>query len=107
MLRILEEQKNRLSKLSNNKVNILICHSPIYLTNEEVLEIIKGFSSEADYTKYFFDGNIQYLGIIEDENSDKEFNREIEVSSSNLKSEIEFERGVKYCENEDFQVPVQ
>lgn len=42
-----------------------------YLTNEEVLEIIKGFSSEADYTKYFFDGNIQYLGIIEDENSKK------------------------------------
>lgn len=43
MLRILEEQKNRLSKLSNNKVNILLCHSPIYLTNEEVIKYIEGF----------------------------------------------------------------
>ena len=43
MLRILEEQKSRLSKLSSSKVNILLCHSPIYLTNEEVTKYIEGF----------------------------------------------------------------
>lgn len=42
-----------------------------YLSNEEVLEIIKGFETNNQYTKYSYDGNVQYLGIIEDENSKK------------------------------------
>jgi hypothetical protein len=37
-----------------------------YLTDEEVLEIIRGFSSTADYEKYSFDGTFQYLGLGED-----------------------------------------
>lgn len=43
MLHVLKEQRNRLARLSEDKVNILLCHSPIYTTNKDVLEYIKGF----------------------------------------------------------------
>ena len=68
-------------------------------------------ATNESYCWYHDDGVIECNNctnfIIEDENSDKAFNREIEVSSSNLKSEIEFERGVTYCENEDFDSAIE
>jgi hypothetical protein len=34
-----------------------------YLTDEQVLEIIKGFSQTADYSKYSYEGTLNFLGF--------------------------------------------
>jgi len=34
-----------------------------YLTEEEVMEIVNGFSSTTDYNKYSYDGKFQFLGF--------------------------------------------
>jgi hypothetical protein len=39
---------------------------PGYLTDEEVLEIIKGFSATTDYNSYKYEGTFQYLGFPEE-----------------------------------------
>ena len=51
-----------------------------YLTEEQVLEIVKGFSATADYTKYSYRGTLNFLGFADDlipnevRGNDKEFN---------------------------------
>ena len=37
-----------------------------YLNDEQVLEIVKGFSATADYTKYSYSGTLNFLGFSDD-----------------------------------------
>lgn len=55
-----------------------------YLNDEQVLEIVKGFSATADYTKYSYSGTLNFLGFSDDlipnekRGTDKEFEDDLE-----------------------------
>ena len=63
-----------------------------YLTEEQVLEIVKGFSSTADYTKYSFNGTLNFLGFEDDlipnekRGKDKEFEDALDKYNSKSSS---------------------
>ena len=63
-----------------------------YLTDEQVLEIVKGFSATADYTKYSYSGELNFLGFEDDlipnekRGTDKEFEDNLEKYDSRSSS---------------------
>ena len=63
-----------------------------YLTDEQVLEIVKGFSANVDYTTYSCNGTLNFLGFGDDivptekRIRDKEFEDSLDIYSSKASS---------------------